>query len=71
MTEGTAAIYTLIATPTPAADLDVTVEVTQSGDFVTPGSQTVHDDHHWHGDVHSAHNRRQHKRGRRFCHGDD
>ena len=41
VTEGTAAIYTLTATPAPAADLDVTVEVTQNGDFVTPGSQTI------------------------------
>ena len=41
VTEGTDASYTLTATPKPAADLDVTVEVTQSGDFVTIGSQTV------------------------------
>ena len=41
VTEGTDASYTLTATPKPAADLDVTVEVTQSGDFVTTGSQTV------------------------------
>ena len=41
VTEGTDASYTLPATPKPAADLDVTVEVTQSGDFVTTGSQTV------------------------------
>ena len=41
VTEGTNASYTLTATPKPAADLDVTVEVTQSGDFVTTGSQTV------------------------------
>ncbi len=41
VTEGTDASYTLTATPTPAADLDVTVEVTQNGDFVTTGSQTV------------------------------
>ena len=41
VTEGTDASYTLTATPKPAADLDVTVEVTQSGDFVTNGTQTV------------------------------
>ena len=41
VTEGTDASYTLTATPKPTADLDVTVEVTQSGDFVTTGSQTV------------------------------
>ena len=41
VTEGTDASYTLTATPKPAADLDVTVEVSQSGDFVTVGSQTV------------------------------
>ena len=41
VTEGTDASYTLTATPKPEADLDVTVEVTQSGDFVTIGSQTV------------------------------
>ncbi len=41
VTEGTDASYTLTATPKPAADLDVTVEVTQSGDFVPTGSQKV------------------------------
>ncbi len=41
VTEGTDASYTLTATPKPAADLDVTVEVTQTGDFVTTGSHTV------------------------------
>ena len=41
VTEGTDASYTLTATPKPAADLDVTVELTQSGDFATTGSQTV------------------------------
>ena len=41
VTEGTDASYTLTATPTPAANLDVTVEITQNGDFVTTGSQTV------------------------------
>ena len=41
VTEGTDASYTLTATPKPAANIDVSVEVTQSGDFVTTGSQTV------------------------------
>ena len=41
VTEGTDASYTLTATPKPAANLDVTVELTQSGDFATTGSQTV------------------------------
>ena len=41
VTEGTDASYTLTATPEPAANIDVTVEVTQTGDFVTTGSQTV------------------------------
>ena len=41
VTEGTDATYTLTATPKPTANLDVIVEVTQSGDFVTTGSQTV------------------------------
>ena len=41
VTEGTDASYTLTAIPKPAANLDVTVEVTQSGDFITTGSQTV------------------------------
>ena len=41
VTEGDDAEFTMTASPVPAADLDVTVEVTQSGDFVTTGSQTV------------------------------
>ena len=41
VTEGTDASYTLTATPKPAADLVLTVEVSQSGDFVTTGSRTV------------------------------
>ncbi len=41
VTEGTDASYTLTATPTPVANIDVSVEVTQSGDFVTTGSQPV------------------------------
>ena len=41
VTEGTAATFTLTASPTPAADLDVTVAVSQSGDYVTTGSRTV------------------------------
>ena len=41
VTEGDDAEFTVTASPAPAAGLDVTVEVTQSGDFVTAGSQTV------------------------------
>ena len=41
VTEGTAATFTLTASPTPAADLDITVAVSQSGDYVTTGSRTV------------------------------
>ena len=41
VTEGIDAIFTLTANPKPAADIDVTVEVTQSGNYVTTGSQTV------------------------------
>ena len=41
VTEGTDASYSLTATPKPVAALDVTVEISQSGDFVTIGSQTV------------------------------
>ena len=41
VTEGTDASFTLTASPKPAASLDVTVDVTQSGDYVTTGSQTV------------------------------
>ena len=40
--EGTAASFTLTASPKPAAGLDVTVAVSQSGDFgVSAGSRTV------------------------------
>ena len=39
--EGTDAAFTLTATPAPAAALTVAVAVTQSGDFITPGSHTV------------------------------
>ena len=40
--EGAAVSFTVSATPTPAVDLDVTVVVSQSGDFgVTTGSRTV------------------------------
>ncbi len=39
--EGTDAEFTLTAAPAPAAALTVTVAVTQSGDFITPGSHTV------------------------------
>ena len=42
ITEGGNASFTLTANPAPAANLDVTVAVAQSGDYgVTPGSQTV------------------------------
>ena len=41
VTEGTDATFTLTASPKPTANLDVTVEVTQSGDFITTGSHTV------------------------------
>ena len=41
ITEGGDATFTVTATPKPAADLDVTVEVTQSGDYASTGSQTV------------------------------
>ena len=41
VTEGTAATFTLAASPTPAADLDITIAVSQSGDYVTTGSRTV------------------------------
>ena len=41
VTEGTAATFTLTATPPPASDLAVTIAISQTGDYVTPGSQTV------------------------------
>ncbi len=41
VTEGSAATFTITASPTPAANLDVTIEVTQSGDYASTGSQTV------------------------------
>ena len=41
ITEGEDASFTLTASPAPAADLDVTVAVTQDGNFATTGSQTV------------------------------
>ena len=41
ITEGTDATFTLTASPKPVTNVDVTVEVTQIGDFVTTGSQTV------------------------------
>ena len=42
VTEGTAASFTISASPTPAADLSVNVSVSQSGDFgVTTGAQTI------------------------------
>ncbi len=42
ITEGENAVFTVTADPAPSADLDVTVTVSQTGDFgVTPGSHTV------------------------------
>ncbi len=41
VTEGTAASFTLTASPAPAADLDITIAVSQSGDYVTTGSRTI------------------------------
>ena len=41
VTEGSDVAFTVTAIPAPSADLDVTVEVTQSGDYVTTGSHTV------------------------------
>ena len=41
VTEGTDATFTVIAAPPPSADLNVTVEVSQSGSYVTTGSRTV------------------------------
>ena len=41
ITEGSDATFTVSATPTPSADLAVTVEVTQSGDYASTGTQTV------------------------------
>ncbi len=42
VTEGTAASFTITASPAPAANLDVTVTVSQSGDYgVTTGARTV------------------------------
>ena len=42
ITEGSAASFTVTASPAPASALDVTVEVSQSGDYgATTGAQTV------------------------------
>ena len=41
VTEGRDAEFTITASPAPASSLDVTVEITQNGDFVQTGSQTV------------------------------
>ena len=41
VTEGTAATFTVTASPAPASDLDVAVTVSQSGDFAGTGSRTV------------------------------
>ncbi|WP_419838732.1 S8 family serine peptidase [Candidatus Poriferisodalis sp.] len=41
-TEGTSAVFTVTATPAPAADLDVAVALTAAGDFgVTTGTRTA------------------------------
>ena len=34
-------MFTITASPAPAADLDVTVEITQTGDFASTGAQTI------------------------------
>ena len=39
--EGGDATFTITAAPAPAAGLDITVEVAQTGDFATTGTQTV------------------------------
>ena len=39
--EGTAAAFTLTASPVPAASVDVSVTVSQSGDFAATGERTV------------------------------
>jgi len=41
ITEDSAATFTVTATPAPAADLAVTIEVSQSGSFAQAGSRTV------------------------------
>ena len=41
ISEGDNATYTITAAPTPAAGLDVTIEITQSGDFASTGTLTV------------------------------
>ena len=41
VTEGTAATFTLTASPVPAASLDVRVTVSQRGDFASTGARTV------------------------------
>ena len=41
ITEGGNAVFTLTASPAPAANLDVSVSVTQSGEFASTGTQTV------------------------------
>ena len=39
--EGSDATFTITAAPAPAAGLDITVEVAQTGDFATTGTQTI------------------------------
>ena len=41
VTEGSAATFTVTASPVPAASLDVSVTVSQSGDFASIGERTV------------------------------
>ncbi len=41
VTEGGDATYTITAAPAPTADLDVTIEITQTGAFTSTGTQTV------------------------------
>ena len=41
VTEGDDATFTITAAPAPAAGLDITVEVAQTGDFAATGTQTV------------------------------
>ena len=41
VTEGSDATFTITAAPAPAAGLTITVEITQTGDYATTGTQTV------------------------------
>ena len=67
--EGAAASFTLTASPEPAAGLDVSVTVTQSGDYgATTGCAHRHDPHQRQLHPHRRHHQRQHRRGRRISH---